>query len=76
MAAAARTYLAAFNPEANDRYAWMEQQVDLATVYQGLELPSDVKAGAYLGYLTGRYFLATRGYPPPSIPTPAPTTTP
>lgn len=76
MAAAARTYLTAFEPEANYRYASMEQQVDLAAVYQGLELPSDVKAGAYLGYLTGRYFLATRGYPPPTIPTPTPTTTP
>jgi hypothetical protein len=61
MSAAARTYLAAVNPKGSREYAWMERQVDMAAVYQGVELPSDVGAGAYLGYLTGRYFLASRG---------------
>ena len=70
MSAAARTYLAALEPRASRQYAWMEQQVDLAQVYQGSELLGDTEAGAYIGYLVGRYFVASRGYPEP---TPTPT---
>ena len=66
MSAAARTYLAALEPMAGRQYAWMERQVDLAPIYQGVELPSDVEAGAYIGYLVGRYFLSSRGYPQPA----------
>lgn len=73
VSAAARLYLSALQPAAGAQYRWMEKQVDLAPVYQGHELPSDVEAGAYLGYLAGRYFLASRGYAD-LIPTPAPTT--
>jgi hypothetical protein len=62
LSAAARTYLATLEPRAGRLYAWMERQVDTAEIYQRFELPSDVKAGAYLGYLTARYFLASRGY--------------
>ncbi|MFL6091163.1 MAG: hypothetical protein ACJ71Z_13595 [Aeromicrobium sp.] len=72
MSAAARTYLEALQPLAGRQYGWMEQQVDTAAVYQGFEIPSDVRAGAYLGYLTGRYFVASRGYPV-ATPTPTPT---
>jgi len=72
MSAAARTYLAALEPRESRQYAWMERQVDLAQVYLGRELPSDVEAGGYIGYLVGRYFLASRGYPDPPAP---PTTT-
>ena len=53
----------------------MERQVDLAQVYQGSELPGDTEAGAYIGYLVGRYFVASRGYPEPT-PTPSPATAP
>jgi hypothetical protein len=74
MSAAARMYLAALEPRSTRRYAWMEQQVDMAALYQGLQLPSDVKAGAYLGYLTGVYFLAARGHGS-LIPRPTPTPT-
>jgi hypothetical protein len=73
MSAAARTYLTAMQPMAGSQYRWMEKQVDLAPVYQRHELPSDVEAGAYLGYLVGRYYLASRGYAD-LIPTPARTT--
>lgn len=73
MSAAARTYLAGLEPMASRQYAWMERQVDFATIYQGAELPSDVEAGAHIGYLVGRYFLSSRGYPQP---VPAPTATP
>jgi hypothetical protein len=31
-------------------------------IYSGLELPSDIKAGAYLGYLVGSYYLTSHGY--------------
>jgi hypothetical protein len=75
MSAAARTYLAALEPMASRQYAWMERQVDLAQVYQGLELPTDTEAGAYVGYLVARYYLASRGYPEPT-PTRQATTTP
>lgn len=75
VSAAARTYLAALGGTASRQYAWMEQQVDMAAVYQGFELPSDVQAGAYLGYLVGEYFLASHGYATPT-PTPTPTTAP
>jgi len=75
MSAAARLYLTAMEPMGGAQYRWMEKQVDLAPVYQGYELPSDVESGAYLGYLVGRYFLASRGYAD-LIPTPRPTPTP
>lgn len=75
MSAAARTYLAALEPRASRQYAWMERQVDWAQVYQGSELPGDTEAGAYIGYLVGRYFVASRGYPEPT-PAPKATTTP
>ena len=75
MSAAARTYLAALEPRASRQYAWMERQVDLAQIYQGSELPGDTEAGAYIGYLVGRYFVASRGYPGPT-PTPTPTAAP
>jgi len=75
MSAAARTYLAALEPRASRQYAWMERQVDLAQIYQGSELPGDTEAGAYIGYLVGRYFVASRGYPAPT-PTPTPTAAP
>ena len=65
MSAAARTYLGKLSPYRFDQYAWMEQQVDLAAVYAGLELPSDVGAGALLGDLVGRYVLVTRGHAKP-----------
>jgi hypothetical protein len=74
ISAAARLYLSAMQPAAAAQYRWMEKQVDLAPVYQGYELPSDIEAGSYLGYLVGRYFLASRGYAD-LIPTPAPTRT-
>jgi hypothetical protein len=75
MSAAARTYLAALEPRASRQYAWMERQVDLSQVYQGAELPGDTEAGAYIGYLVGRYFVASRGYPEPT-PTPTAATAP
>ncbi len=65
MSAAARTYLGELSPYRFDQYAWMEQQVDLAAVYAGLELPSDVGSGALLGDLVGRYVLVTRGHAKP-----------
>jgi hypothetical protein len=74
MSAAARTYLAALEPMASRQYAWMERQVDLAPIYQGGEIPGDTEAGAYVGYLVGRYFLASRGYPEPTPPRTATTT--
>ncbi|MGH3456671.1 hypothetical protein [Aeromicrobium sp.] len=65
MSAAARTYLGKLSPYRNDQYAWMEQQVDLAALYAGLELPSDVGSGALLGNLVGKYVLVTRGHAKP-----------
>jgi len=73
MSAAARTYLAALAPLASRQYTWMERQVDLAQIYRGAEIPGDTEAGAYVGYLAARYYLASRGYPEP---TPRPTATP
>ncbi len=65
MSAAARTYLGKLSPYRYDQYAWMEKQVDLAALYAGLELPSDVGAGALLGNLVGEYVLVTRGHAKP-----------
>jgi hypothetical protein len=65
MSAAARTYLGKLSPYRFDQYAWMESQVDLAALYAGLELPSDVGAGALLGDLVGQYVLVTRGHAQP-----------
>ena len=65
MAAAARSYLGGLSSYRYDQYAWMEQQVGLAALYAGLELPSDVGAGALLGDLVGQYVLVTRGHAKP-----------
>ena len=65
MSAAARTYLGELSPYRADQYAWMEKQVDLAALYAGLELPSDVGSGALLGDLVGQYVLVTRGHAKP-----------
>ncbi|MGA9101982.1 hypothetical protein [Aeromicrobium sp.] len=65
MSAAARSYLGKLSPYRKDQYAWMEQQVDLAALYAGLELPSDVGSGALLGNLVGQYVLVTRGHAKP-----------
>lgn len=65
MSAAARTYLGKLSPYRNDQYTWMESQVDLASVYAGLELPSDVASGALLGNLVGQYVLVTRKHAQP-----------
>jgi hypothetical protein len=65
MAAAARSYLGGLSPYRYDQYAWMEQQVGLAALYAGLELPSDIGSGALLGDLVGQYVLVTRGHAKP-----------
>ncbi len=65
MSAAARTYLGEISPYRYDTYRWMESQVDLAALYAGLELPSDIGSGALLGQLVGRYVLVTRGHSKP-----------
>lgn len=65
MSAAARTYLGKLSPYRADQYRWMESQVDLAALYAGLELPSDIGAGAMLGDLVGQYVLVTRGHAEP-----------
>jgi hypothetical protein len=65
MSAAARTYLSRLSPYRADQYGWMEKQVDLAALYAGLELPSDVGSGALLGDLVGQYVLVTRGHAKP-----------
>jgi hypothetical protein len=65
MSAAARNYLGELSPYRYDQYVWMEQQVDLAALYAGLELPSDIGSGALLGNLVGEYVLVTRGHAKP-----------
>ena len=62
MSAAARTYLDARDSATSNLYGIMEKQVDTGMIYSGLELPSDIKAGAYLGYLVGNYYLTSHGY--------------
>jgi hypothetical protein len=62
MSAAARTYLDARDSAGSSLYGIMEKQVDTGMIYAGLELPSDIKAGAYLGYLVGSYYLTSHGY--------------
>jgi len=62
MSAAARTYLDARDSAGSSLYGIMEKQVDTGMIYSGLELPSDIKAGAYLGYLVGSYYLTSHGY--------------
>jgi hypothetical protein len=75
MSAAARTYLDARDSARSDLYGIMEKQVDTGMMYAGLELPSDIKSGAYLGYLVGMYYLTSHGYEgsvgnPSATPTP------
>ena len=65
MSSAARTYLSKLSPYRDEQYSWMEKQVDLAALYAGLELPSDVGSGALLGDLVGQYVLVTRGHAKP-----------
>jgi hypothetical protein len=65
MSAAARTYLGEISPYRYDTYRWMESQVALASVYAGLELPSDIGSGTLLGQMVGRYVLVTRGHSQP-----------
>jgi hypothetical protein len=62
MSAAARTYLDARDSAGSNLYGIMEKQVDTGMIYAGLELPSDIKSGAYLGYLVGSYYLTSHGY--------------
>jgi len=62
MSAAARTYLDSRDSAGSNLYGIMEKQVDTGMIYSGLELPSDIKSGAYLGYLVGRYYLTAHGY--------------
>lgn len=62
MSAAARTYLDARDSAGSNLYGIMEKQVDTGMIYAGLELPSDIKSGAYLGYLVGNYYLTSHGY--------------
>jgi hypothetical protein len=62
MSAAARTYLDARDSAGSSLYGIMEKQVDTGVIYSGQELPSDIKAGAYLGYLVGMYYLTSHGY--------------
>lgn len=74
MSAAARTYLDSRESAGSTLYGIMEKQVDTAMIYSGLELPSDIKSGAYLGDLVGRYYLTSHGYedePASASPTPA-----
>ena len=65
MSAAARQYLSKLSPYRADQYSWMEKQVDLAALYAGLELPSDIGSGTLLGNLVGQYVLVTRGHAKP-----------
>ena len=65
MSAAARQYLSKLSPYRADQYSWMEKQVDLAALYAGLELPSDVGSATLLGNLVGQYVLVTRGHAKP-----------
>jgi hypothetical protein len=62
MSAAARTYLDSRDSARSNYYGAMEKQVDTGMIYSGLELPSDIKSGAYLGYLVGKYYLTAHGY--------------
>jgi hypothetical protein len=62
MSAAARTYLDSRDSAGSALYGVMEKQVDTGMIYSGLELPSDIKSGAYLGYLVGKYYLTAHGY--------------
>jgi hypothetical protein len=75
MSAAARTYLDSRDSAGSSQYGIMEKQVDTGMIYSGLELPSDIKSGAYLGDLVGRYYLTAHGYedePPAATATPTP----
>ncbi len=59
-AAAARTYLSAFQPHMADQYRWMEDEIDWSRIYMAGHVPSDVTGGALLGDMVGEYFLVSR----------------
>jgi len=59
-AAAARTYLADFQPHLAAQYRWMEDEIDWSRIYMAGHVPSDISGGALLGDMVGEYFLVTR----------------
>jgi hypothetical protein len=63
-AAAARTYLGAYQPHMVAQYRWMEDEIDWSRIYMAGHVPSDLAGGALLGDMVGEYFVVTRGQLP------------
>ena len=64
--AAARTYLAHFDPQRDPDYQWLQDQVDWSRLYMAGHVASDIAGGSLLGDLVGDYFLVTRAGVAPS----------
>ena len=59
--AAARTFLAHFDPQRDSDYRWFQDQIDFSRIYMAGHVASDISGGTLLGDLIGDYFLVTRG---------------
>jgi hypothetical protein len=57
ISAAASAVLSSFQPQRAAEFAWMSQQVDYSRLYAAGHYPSDVRAGALLGYMLAEYEL-------------------
>lgn len=60
-AAAAITILEAFDPHRRGEFEWMADQVVYSRMYAGGHFPSDIRAGALIGYMIGDYELRLAG---------------
>lgn len=64
--AAARTFLAWYDPQRSTDYRWFEDQVDYSRIYMAGHFASDIAGGSLLGDMIGDYFLVTRAHVDPS----------
>lgn len=58
--AAASAVLESFEPHRRGEFEWMADEVAYSRLYAGGHFPSDVRAGAFLGYMVAAYALHTQ----------------
>lgn len=66
VAAAARTVLGTLQPPSDPEYAWMQRQIDYASMFLGHAYPSDLVGGTLLGDAVGEYVLVTQAHRQPA----------
>jgi hypothetical protein len=59
-AAAARTFLAHFDPQRDGDYRWFQDEIDYSRLYMAGHVASDLSGGSLLGDMIGEYVVVTR----------------